>query len=58
MLDGEDFEYEKYSGCLIKAAKTTIKFNVGVGISLGLLWASSLWSYAFGFWYGAKLISD
>lgn len=35
-----------------------MKYDLGVGMAIGLLWASSLWSYALGFWYGAKLIAD
>lgn len=58
MLDGEDFECVKYSRCLKDAAEVTIKLNLGVGLSLGLLWAVILWSYSLGFWYGAKLIGD
>lgn len=58
MLDGEDFECLKYTKCLKEAAATTIKYNAGVGLSLGLLWGACLWAYALGFWYGAKLIAD
>lgn len=58
MLDGEDFECERYASRLAVAAKTTIKFNVGIGLSLGLLWGVCLWAYALGFWYGAKLINE
>lgn len=58
MLDGEEFECIKYSKCLVNAADITIKYNLGIGLSLGLLWGAMLWAYALGFWYGAKLISE
>lgn len=58
MLDGEEFECVNYSKCLIEAAKISLKYNFGVGIGLGLLFGCMIWSYALGFWYGAKLIAD
>lgn len=58
MLDGEDFECVKYTNCLQRAAAMTLKYNFGVGLTLGMIWAVMLWSYALGFWYGAKLIAD
>ncbi|CAD8124583.1 unnamed protein product [Paramecium sonneborni] len=58
MLDGEDFEVEKYKKYLLQATATTISYQFGVGIAFGFLWAAMLWAYALGFWYGAKLISD
>jgi ATP-binding cassette subfamily B (MDR/TAP) protein 1 len=58
MLDGEDYEHKKYFSLLQDAANKTMKYDLGVGIAIGLLWAASLWSYALGFWYGAKLIAD
>ncbi|CAD8176907.1 unnamed protein product [Paramecium pentaurelia] len=58
MLDGEDFEVEKYKTHLLQATATTISYQFGVGIAFGFLWAAMLWAYALGFWYGAKLISD
>lgn len=33
-------------------------YDLGIGIAIGLIYAASLWSYALGFWYGAKLIAD
>ena len=58
ILDGEEFEYKKYSECLVKAAKIAIKFNFGIGTAFGLIFGGMIWSYALGFWYGAKLIAD
>ncbi|CAD8206584.1 unnamed protein product [Paramecium octaurelia] len=58
MLDGEDFEVEKYKNNLLQATATTIRYQFGVSIAFGFLWASFLWAYSLGFWYGAKLISD
>lgn len=58
MLDGEDFEVHKYITTLKNATDTTIRYSFGVGLSFGFLSASMLWTYALGFWYGAKLISD
>ncbi|CAD8161006.1 unnamed protein product [Paramecium pentaurelia] len=58
MLDGEDYEHQKYYQLLQSAANKTTKYDFGVGIAIGLIWAASLWSYALGFWYGAKLIAD
>ncbi|CAD8092756.1 unnamed protein product [Paramecium primaurelia] len=58
MLDGEDYEHQKYYHLLEGAAHKTMKYDLGVGLAIGLLWAASLWSYALGFWYGAKLIAD
>ncbi|CAK64833.1 unnamed protein product (macronuclear) [Paramecium tetraurelia] len=58
MLDGEDFEVEKYKKHLLQATATTISYQFGVGLAFGFLWAAMLWAYALGFWYGAKLISD
>lgn len=58
MLDGEDYEHQKYYQLLQNAANKTTKYDFGVGIAIGLIWAASLWSYALGFWYGAKLIAD
>lgn len=58
MLDGEDYEHQKYFHLLEGAAQRSMKYDLGVGMAIGLLWASSLWSYALGFWYGAKLIAD
>ncbi|KAM3147561.1 hypothetical protein pb186bvf_000368 [Paramecium bursaria] len=58
MLDGEDHEHVNYSRCLVKAAQTSIKYNFGIGLSFGLVFGAMIWSYALGFWYGAKLISE
>ena len=58
MLDGEDFECLKYSEHLHKAAVTTIKFGTLLGFTMGLVWCVMILSYALGFWYGSKLISD
>lgn len=58
MLDGEDHEITNYKNILDKASNTAIKYQLGLGASVGLLWSSMLWAYSLGFWYGAKLISD
>lgn len=58
MLNGEDYEVEKYSTALQLATSTIIKSQILSGFAFGLIWASFLWSYALGYWYGAKLITD
>ncbi|CAD8160850.1 unnamed protein product [Paramecium pentaurelia] len=58
MLDGEDFECEKYSRQLIVAANTNVKYSLLSGMALGSIFAFMIWTYALGFYYGAKLISD
>lgn len=58
MLDGEDFECDKYSRQLVVAANTNIKFSLFSGMALGSIFAFMIWTYALGFYYGAKLISD
>ena len=58
MLDGEDFECSNYKVKLLEAATKSIKFGWISAFALGLVWFVMLSSYALGFWYGAKLISD
>ncbi|CAD8062399.1 unnamed protein product [Paramecium primaurelia] len=58
MLYGEDFECEKYSRQLIVAANTTVKYSLFSGMALGSIFTFMIWTYALGFYYGAKLISD
>ncbi|CAD8071446.1 unnamed protein product [Paramecium primaurelia] len=58
MLDGEDFECEKYSRQLVVAARTNVKFSLFSGMALGSIFAFMIWTYALGFYYGSKLISD
>lgn len=58
MLDGEDHECEKYDKMLKKAAEVTVKYNFVLGLCMGLIYAFMIWTYALGFFYGAKLISD
>jgi ATP-binding cassette subfamily B (MDR/TAP) protein 1 len=58
MLDGEDFECVKYGKHLEEAAKVTIKYGAFTGFAMGLVFCVMMLSYALGFWYGSKLISD
>lgn len=40
------------------AAKVTIKFSFFNGLAFGFIFGAMIWTYALGFWYGAKLISE
>lgn len=44
--------------CLKSAAKVSIKYNIIVGISFGMVLGSLLWSYGLGLWYGSRLVAN
>lgn len=48
-------QYRKY---LFEAMRIGIQKGLNVGIGLGALLATIFFTYALGFWYGAKLVAD
>lgn len=40
------------------AADVNVKFSLFSGMALGSIFAFMIWTYALGFYYGAKLVSD
>jgi ATP-binding cassette subfamily B (MDR/TAP) protein 1 len=48
-------QYRKY---LFEAMRIGIQKGLNVGIGLGALLGTIFFTYALGFWYGAKLVAD
>lgn len=58
MLDGENYECERYYDLLIKAARITVEYSLYQGLCTGLIFGCLIWTYALGFYYGSKLIAS
>ncbi|RWS22040.1 ABC transporter: subfamily ABCB/MDR-like protein, partial [Leptotrombidium deliense] len=55
---GQQKESLRFSQSLEKAKVSGISRSLATGVNLGLMWLFMFCSYAFGFWYGIKLILD
>ena len=58
MLGGEQFEFVRYSKCLIRAAENSLKYHIGLGLSFAMIYGIMIWTYSLAYWYGSKLIYD
>ena len=53
ILDGEDFEVNRYNSLVKEAAIISSKNSVFTGMAFGLVWFFMLSDYALSFWYGS-----
>ncbi|CAD8083497.1 unnamed protein product [Paramecium sonneborni] len=58
MLDGEDFEYQRFKKIIQHSSKTIIKFGLYYGLSFGSMQGFQQWTYALGIFYSGQLVSN
>ncbi|CAD8069741.1 unnamed protein product [Paramecium primaurelia] len=58
MLDGEDFEYQRFKKIIQHSSKTIIKYGLYYGLSFGSMSGFQQWTYALGIFYSGQLVSN
>jgi ATP-binding cassette subfamily B (MDR/TAP) protein 1 len=57
-LNGEEFEAMNYANTLKDITKKALRYGAYLGIGLGALFLTMLWSYGLGFWFGSHCVED
>ncbi|CAK80007.1 unnamed protein product (macronuclear) [Paramecium tetraurelia] len=56
MLDGEEFEFQRFKKIIMHSSKSIIKYGLFYGLSFGSMQGFQQWTYALGIFYSGQLV--